>query len=722
MRNSYSAPYEKKPSLDLNYFEKGMIEFNDGVEKKLKYIDDGIQCDFSGNASLSDLFLHLFPNFSKYEFDYYLNIADGSSRRYNLARMLVLNDSGASKDLIFQAVENENKYVLIYTLIKIGFNEDEINELFFRHDSPHEIDIKKLQQDSGILLQEKKILQHLKKQDANNPFLTETSLYKSKRVVSAFNPQLLEKTGFSHINKDMSDSKKIEITNKIVTIDIAEKNRKIARAVDDYGVSKKLARFAYNNKIVFNKSIKILKELTVSGIEYEDLKKIVRGSFDLSMLPYSKSITNFYLAQYNYNVSLEGSKVSDILTGSLIIDFNYVLSGKPKVLRKEIIEVISLKKDEVAFSSVELITLINGGVSDELLYSVAKGEITASEAYLIHVFKVRKNEIKIICNKIRSKELSSEGIFSYAKGVRQDGNTQPDINNKLAPGIQGTLNGKTKNVPLPTELESKGIIEPVNNSESARLSYAESERGISKTNIDINISENRAALERQKSQIDEGISKSFILYLNLSKKTNDVIFDKVSRKRLFQTDRLKGHEKIISFLSPERNYGLIEISNLVILAENNASDDILKSVANGDVLFQQAYVEIQCGVIDKNIVEKSIKREDGGITVHIDGGTVMTSSKKGCQENQTVDECPAMYKKQVAKAADKVQAKRKLVANNINSKVMLSPKSDISSEGYLSPLTYLMSSILENSEMLCSYNSPTNSNALASFGDMLAVS
>lgn len=41
---------------------------------------------------------------------------------------------------------------------------------------------------------------------------------------------------------------------------------------------------------------------------------------------------------------------------------------------------------------------------------------------------------------------------------------------------------------------------------------------------------------------------------------------------------------------------------------------------------------------------------------------------------------------------------------------------------YSDPLIEMMPSILENSEMLCSYYSPTNSNAWASFGDMLAVS
>ncbi|HDL7646802.1 TPA: hypothetical protein PXO92_003460 [Yersinia enterocolitica] len=375
------------------------------------------------------------------------------------------------------------------------------------------------------------------------------------------------------------------------------------------------------------------------------------------MLNYAPSITNFFLEQYNYNISIEGSKANNTLSGSLIIDSNDFLSGKPYELRKNIIEFISLKKDDVGFSAVELITLVNGGVSDELLYSVAKGEVTASDAYLIHVFKVRKNEIKAICNKLRNKELSSEDIFRYARGVRQDGNAQPDINNKLASSVQNTLSGDV-----------------------------ESEKGISRINVGTNISESRPALDRQESQIDKGITESFILSLNLSKKTSDVIFDKMNIEGLFQNVRL-------------------------------------------DVLFQQAYVETQNSVIDKNIVEKRTKREIGENTEQqfIGGGMIMTSPKV-CQENQTFDECLDMFNnkneivKLVDKAVNEAEGKYKLVANNINSTVISSQKSNISSEGNFSPLTYLMSSILENSEMLCSYNSPTNSNAWASLGDMLAVS
>ncbi|HDL6963492.1 TPA: hypothetical protein PXM28_002816 [Yersinia enterocolitica] len=693
MSGLYSIPYERKPSSNHNDFSNSITEFNNAVKIKTKYINSAIERDLSGKASLSDLFSHLFPKLSKSEFEHYLNKADGSSKQYNLARVLVLQNSGASEWLISQAIENENKYSIIYTLIKNGINENEINNLFLRHDSPHDIHINKLYQDLDFLLQEKEILQNLKKQNTNNSLLTEASL--SKRDVSTLYPPFSEKTVSSLSNKEKVESQKIESSNQKNNIDTTEKNSKIARTVDDYGISKKLARLTYNNKIVFHKSILVLNKLMTSGVGYGSLKKIVRGSFDSSMFHYSKSITDFYLEQYNYNVSIEGSKVSDILTGSLIIDFNYVLSGKPRELRKEIIEIISIKKNEVAFSAVELITLINSGVSNKLLYSVAKGEVTASDAYLIHVFKVRKSEIEAICNKLGNKELSSEGIFAYARGVYQGGDTQPDINNELASRVQETLSGK-----------------------------AELEVEISEANIGINMLENKSASDIEKSQIDEDLSKAFVLHLNLSKKTNDVIFDKINYQSLFQNERLKSHGKIINFLSPDPKYGLIDISNLVILFGNKASGDLLKKVANRDVLFQQAYVETQSGVIDTNIVEQRIKRENGEITVQqfIDSGTVMTSSQKGCQENQTFDECLAMYKEQVAKTADEAEAKLKSMADNINSKAALSPREDILSEGDFSPLTSLMSSVLENSEMLCSYYSPTNSNAWASLGDMLAVS
>ncbi|HDL8380623.1 TPA: hypothetical protein PXR26_004061, partial [Yersinia enterocolitica] len=159
-------------------FENKRSEFNNAVKIKGDYIYSVMERDFSGKSSLSDLFHHLLPKLSKSDFDNYLNKADGSSRRYNLARMLVLQDSGVSKGLIFQSVENESKYSLVYSLINIGFNENEINDLFLKHDSPHEIDVKKLSRDADTLLREKAILQNLKEQSTNNTSLTETSFSK----------------------------------------------------------------------------------------------------------------------------------------------------------------------------------------------------------------------------------------------------------------------------------------------------------------------------------------------------------------------------------------------------------------------------------------------------------------------------------------------------------------------------------------------------------------
>lgn len=419
----------------------------------------------------------------------------------------------------------------------------------------------------------------------------------------------------------------------------------------------------------------------------------MRREFDSFMNPYSNAITDFYLEQYNYNVRIEETEMHNKLKDYLIIDYNSIFIDQPEVLHKKISEVFSLKNNEVDFNMVELITLKKSGVSNELLDSVFKGEITASDAYLIHVFKLSENET--ICNKLNNNELSSEGIFAYANGVRQGGNAQPEINNELAPGVQNTLSGK-----------------------------AESEGGISEANIGINMLENKSASDIEQSQIDEGLSKAFVLYLNLSKKTNDVIFDKINYQSLFQNERLKTHGKIINFLSPDQKYELIDISNLVILSENKSSDDLLKKVANRDVLFQQAYVETQRCIIDTNIVEQRIKRENGGITAQqlIDSGTVMASQKIGGQENKTASEYFVYIMEQVAKTADEAEVNRKSVADDINVNIMSSPKVDISSEESLFPLTSQMSSVLENSEMLCSYYLPTNSNPWASLGDMLAVS
>ncbi|EKN5910012.1 TPA: hypothetical protein RM800_001074 [Yersinia enterocolitica] len=689
MFDLYSIPHGNKPSSELTYIEKMTEEFNKTVDEKRKYINEIIDNGDSESTDLVFLFAKEFENISQYELREYIYHSNSIHESYELARLLILNKAGASKDLITQAVKNENKYVPIYILLKNGFKENKINDLFITHDySAHETNIKNLYQDIDTLLQKKEILQ---KKNTNNMPVSESLV--STRAVSALNLPLSKNKEFSRHDRAIADSQKGEFSNKKNKIDIEGKNSRIARISEEYGISKKLARLAYNNKIVFYKSISILKELTVSGVEYKNIKRIVRREFDSFMNPYSNAITDFYLEQYNYNVRIEETEMHNKLKDYLIIDYNSIFIDQPEVLHKKISEVFSLKNNEVDFNMVELITLKKSGVSNELLDSVFKGEITASDAYLIHVFKLSENET--ICNKLNNNELSSEGIFAYANGVRQGGNAQPEINNELAPGVQNTLSGK-----------------------------AESEGGISEANIGINMLENKSASDIEQSQIDEGLSKAFVLYLNLSKKTNDVIFDKINYQSLFQNERLKTHGKIINFLSPDQKYELIDISNLVILSENKASDDLLKKVANRDVLFQQAYVETQRCIIDTNIVEQRIKRENGGITAQqlIDSGTVMASQKIGGQENKTASEYFVYIMEQVAKTADEAEVNRKSVADDINVNIMSSPKVDISSEESLFPLTSQMSSVLENSEMLCSYYLPTNSNPWASLGDMLAVS
>ncbi|ENA3445225.1 hypothetical protein ABGN35_000561 [Yersinia enterocolitica] len=691
MFDLYSIPHGNKPSPELTYIEKMTEEFKKDVDEKRKYINEIIDNGNSESADLVFVFSEKFPQMSQSELREYIYHADSIHRRYDLARLFVLYEVGASRDLMTQAVKNENKYVPIYILLENGFKENEINDLFITHDySSHETNIDELYQDIDALLQKKEMLQ--KKNTYNMP-VSESLV--STRAVNAPNLPLSENKVFSRHNRSIADSQKGWFSNKKDKISIEEKNNRIALIAGGYGISKKLARLVYNNKIVSHKSIDILKKLAVSGVEYENLKKIVRREFDSSMNPDCKAITDFYLEQYNYKVSLEGSQLSNILTGSLIEDFNCVISGQSSKLHNKIIETIKLNVNKVNFSAAESMILINSGVSKKLLKSVGDGEITTRDAYLINVFELIENEREIICDNLNNTALSSEGIFVYANGVRQGGNAQPEINNELAPGVQETLSGK-----------------------------AESEGGISEDNIGINILGNRLALDIEKSQIDEGIGKSFILYFNLSKETNDVIFDEMYIEGLFQNDRLKDHKKIISSLSPDQNYGLIEISNLVILSENNAYEDLLTAVSHGKVLFQHAYTALKYGVNNENIVETCAKRKNNEITAQqfIDSGTVMTSQKIGGQENKTASEYFVYIMEQIAKTADEAEAKRKSMADNINTKAMSSPRMDISSEGNLSPLTSLMSSSLGKNEMSSSSYSPTNSNALAYLGSMLSVS
>ncbi|EPZ8126109.1 hypothetical protein ACXV6R_004007 [Yersinia enterocolitica] len=192
MRDLSSILSENTSSLSYDNFENKRSEFKNAVKIKGDYIYSVMERDFSGKASLSDFFSHLLPKLNKSDFYNYLNKADGSSPRYNLARLLVLQDSGVSKELMSQAVENEKKYELIYLLIKNEVNENEINDLFLWHDSPHNIDEDKLYRDADTLLQEKAILQNLKEPSTNNTSLTETSFF--KRDASGLNPPFSEDT------------------------------------------------------------------------------------------------------------------------------------------------------------------------------------------------------------------------------------------------------------------------------------------------------------------------------------------------------------------------------------------------------------------------------------------------------------------------------------------------------------------------------------------------
>jgi hypothetical protein len=464
MSDSYPTPREEESSLELNNFQKDIDKFNDAIDVKVKYINEGKIRDLSTKKSLSDLFFHRFPTLSKSDFYHYLYHADGAHPNHNLARLLVLQDIGASRDLMSQTAENECKYQDIYVLLVNGLNEDEINRLFQQHDSPHEINRDKLYNDLHTLLREKDIIQNLNKQDVNNTPLTKNPF--SKRETKAPDTPSAEKSASLLDNNKIADGQETEVSNKKTKIEIIDKNKEIAQNVESYDISRKLARLIYNNKIDRHNSIRILRELESKNVGYDLLKGIVRRKFDSSMISYSKEITDFYLERYTYNNTIENNKVNNRLTGSLIIDCDYILSGMPSELRAKIIKGFASEKDKFDFHphAVELVTLFKDGVSTKLLYSVANGEITASDAYLIHVFKVNKKDITTLSHKLRNNELSSKDIFEYARDVRSDGNLQPKINSEPKSGSHDKLSTKPEAEPLYTELKPKALDESVSNS------------------------------------------------------------------------------------------------------------------------------------------------------------------------------------------------------------------------------------------------------------------
>jgi hypothetical protein len=264
MSDSYPTPCEEESSLGLNNFQKDIDKFNDAIDVKVKYIHEGIIRDLSGKKSLSDLFFHLLPTLSKSDFDHYLYNADGAHPNYNLARLLVLQDVGASQLLMSQAAENECKYQDVYVLLVNGLKEEEINRLFQQHDSPHEINRDKLYKDLHTLLREKDIIQNLNKQDVNNTPLTKNSF--SKRETKAPDTPSAEKSASLLDNNKISDGQEMEISNKKTKIDIIDKNKEIAQNVESYDISRKLARLAYNNKIDRHNSISILSKLESENV------------------------------------------------------------------------------------------------------------------------------------------------------------------------------------------------------------------------------------------------------------------------------------------------------------------------------------------------------------------------------------------------------------------------------------------------------------------------
>ncbi|HHG0425164.1 TPA: hypothetical protein ACPTCW_001781 [Yersinia enterocolitica] len=290
-----------------------------------------------------------------------------------------------------------------------------------------------------------------------------------------------------------------------------------------------------------------------------------------------------------------------------------------------------------------------------------------------------------------------------------------NISNELAKSIYN--NGITDNFFIKLAKEMMGFKYEFNKIEIFLQACAEVKSGVSNK-------EEELALSIEGFYEHKGQQEALLLFDSFPATYKDMTYDLNGHKVFIENKSSTNSNEVIESILLNRVYTLFEISQLQVLADVGASNRLLTAVSHGKVLFQHAYTALKYGVNNENIVETCVKRKNNEITAQqfIDSGTVMTSPQKGCQENQTFDECLAMYKEQVAKAANEAEAQRKLVADNINTKAMLSPKVDISSKENLFPLTSQMSSSLGKNEMSSSSYSPTNSNALAYLGSMLSVS
>ncbi len=199
--------------------------------------------------------------------------------------------------------------------------------------------------------------------------------------------------------------------------------------------------------------------------------------------------------------------------------------------------------------------------------------------------------------------------------------------------------------------------------------------------------EDENALIVENAQENLGNSARDIEKQKLEAQIKDIQIKKDACEAYFGKGLSESQRNVLDSLSPNVSYSQRDVAELIALAENGASRELLTSVADRTVLYEQAYIALQYKIDDNNIVDMCIQREKNEISAR-----EFMLSGNGIRNRNDVQ---SIINKEQQNLLDSHSVKEhgmKLIAD------MPGMKS----------ISYYMSSILENSEMIYSYNTPEN--------------
>lgn len=416
MNHTDNQLHEEQFSLD-EYIKKSMGEFNRLVEEKHNYFYDVIKF-YDGNIQrLSAAFSN---EQSKY-YDILLFSYKGNNEVsiQNLTKLMVLQDKGASRDLLYLAAKSEECYEYISFALD---NNLEGNEIKILIDKLSKGEISELEFYQNIVQEREgdSKSSRISKRDVEDLPVTTNTLPKTEVHESNTHP----------------------LSPEII-------KEKVNKIKQEHGVSNKLARLIYNNKVTDEFSIALLKKMEADKISYDVLKKIIRGNRDASMHAYSKDMSDFHSAEFDAYSRVEHSHLFGKKEKITIDDLSDILSTTLEREHEEIISNLSSIDGDAFKRTVDILTLAKKRVSYGLLDLVFEGQLNAKDAYLLHIYKANKKDVLDISNRINNGELLSEDIYTFLMEKQEQENIE--LINTEEPLLQEAIATPQEEVSMLTE-------------------------------------------------------------------------------------------------------------------------------------------------------------------------------------------------------------------------------------------------------------------------------